>query len=140
MKQSEKKLYDWDRNPVIEDLDEASLEYILTEQMVDQYRDAMDDPHALFPTIAGKHDTRIQGDVYRHEAPMVNTRTMVECFNPPIPGKRLTVAGRIAGRYMWRGRWYVVTEAMCKDEDGRPIDRQTSIHMSRAEEVGKKWQ
>ena len=140
MAEKKKKKYDWYKNPVVEDLPEGSFSYMLTKEMVAQYREAVDDPSALFPTIAGKHDGKPKSNVYEGDGPQVNTRTMVECFNPPIPGKKLTVTGRVAGRYIWRGRQYIATEATCTDEDGRLIDRQASIHMARAEEVGKKWQ
>ncbi len=135
-----KKKYDWYKNPVVEDLPDGTFSYVLTQQMVDQYKEAVNDPHALFPTIAGKHDGRPKGATFEREGSEVNTRTMIECFNAPKPGEKLTVTGRIAGRYIWRGRRYMVTEATCTGEGGRLIDRQASIHMDRAEEVGKKWQ
>lgn len=139
MKQRKKRTYDWEKNPAIEDLPEGTYEYVLTEAMTEEYKYAMDDPDALFPTIAGRHDDRVKNNVYEHGDSVVNTRTMIECFNPPAPNTKLRVSGRIAGRYIWRGRRYIVTEATCKDEDGRLIDRLTTIHMSRPEEVGKKW-
>jgi len=137
---TEKKEYDWDTNPAIEDLPEGSFEYVLTQEMIDEYRAAVGDPEAPFPTIAGKHDIEPQERVYLPGARSVLSRMMVECFNPPVPGKKLTVSGGISGRYVWRGRRYLVKEATCRDEDGRLIERQSSIHMQQPQEVGKKWQ
>lgn len=132
--------YDWETNPAIEDLPDGTFEYVLTQAMIDKYREAVDDPEAQYPTIAGKHDGQPKSNVYSSEGHSVNTRTMIECFNPPVAGKKLIVSGGIAGRYVWRGRHYIVTQATCRDEDGRLIERQASIHMSQSEEVGKKWQ
>ena len=137
---SEKREYDWDTNPAIEDLPEGSFEYVLTQEMVDQYREAVDDPEARYPTIAGKHDIEPKERVYLDDPRAVLSRMMVECFNPPLPGKKLIVTGRINGRYVWRDRRYIVKEATCRDEDGRLIERQSSIHMRSPEEVGRKWQ
>ena len=135
-----KKKYDWYKNPVVEDLEEGSYDYIMTQEMVDQFGEAMEDGNPLFPTIAGKHDGPPKSNIYENEevpGGIINARSMQECFNPPTPGKRLFVTGRIAGRYIWRGYMYEVTEATCVDEDGRLIDRQSSVHRSGAEEMGK---
>ncbi len=140
MNRPKKTEYDWDTNPAIEDLPEGSFEYVLTQEMVDQYREAVDDPEARYPTIAGKHDTKPMKNVYLDGPRSINSRTMVECFNPPVPGKKLLVTGGVNGRYVWRGRRYFVTEATCRDEDGRLIERQSSTHMFTPEEVGRKWQ
>ncbi len=135
-----KKTYDWDSNPAVEALPQGDFEYVLTQELLEQYREAVDDPDALYPTIAGKHDGRPMSNVYESMGSAIATRMMLECFNPPIVGKKLHITGGIDGRYMWRGRRYIVTAATCTDEDGRLIERQTSIHMYAAEEVGKKWQ
>lgn len=140
MSETVKREYDWDTSPAIEDLPEGSFEYVLTQEMIDQYREAVGDPDAPFPTIAGKHDVECKNRIYVNDMPMVLSRMMVECFNPPIPGKTLIVSGGMAGRYVWRGRRYLVKEATCRDEDGRLIERQSSVHLLQTQEVGKKWQ
>jgi hypothetical protein len=135
-----KQTYSWDTNPAVEALSQGDFEYVLTQELLNQYREAVDDPEALFPTIAGKHDGRPMSNVYESSGPAIATRMMIECFNAPTVGKKLKITGGVDGRYIWRGRWYIVTSASCTDEDGRLIERQTSIHMHSAEEVGRKWQ
>ena len=90
MTERAKKKYDWYKNPVVEDMPDGAFDYVMTQEMVDQFAESMDDPNALFPTIAGKHDGRPKGNVYESEETPgggINARTMQECFNPPIPGQ-----------------------------------------------------
>jgi len=46
-----------------------------------------------------------------------------EFFNPPVPGKKIFVTGRIVDKYIRRDKPYLVIEAEAKDEDGRLIER-----------------
>lgn len=50
-------------------------------------------------------------------------------FNVPIPGKKLLKKGKIADKYIKRGKKYVVWETETTDEDGRLIyqSRETSV-------------
>ena len=123
----------WASIPVGDDL--GSLDYVLTEQMVADYRRVVDNPHAAYPTVAARHPANL---FYRKYASIMRVPNMghdSEYFNPPVPGKRITITGRIADKYIRRGNTYIVVEATAVDEDGRLIERSKLIGLAR--EVGK---
>ena len=127
---------DWDALEVGETFEK--YEYVLTQQMIDTYRNGVMDPEAAFPTISHKVDVKQYNKKYRDDG-SVNARCAFYCYNPPIPGKKLTVMSWIAGKYLRRGRNYIVTEAVSVDEDGRLIDRVITHKLKQPSEVGKKW-
>jgi hypothetical protein len=112
--------------------------YVLTQEMIDRYREAVDDPQARFPTISVRADTTSFYEKYE-DAGSVNARCAFHCYNPPVAGKRLTVTAWIADKYTRRDNPYLVTEAVSVDEDGRLIDRVITHELKRPSEVGKKW-
>lgn len=134
--ESEKILLDWDVLEVGETFDK--FEYVLTQEMIDTYRKGVMDPDASFPTIAHKVDVRQYNAKYR-DSGSVNARCSFYCYNPPLPGKKLIVAAKIADKYLRRGKNYIVTEAVSVDEDGRLIDRVITHELKQPNEVGKKW-
>ncbi len=116
----------------------ASFEYVLTTEQLQEYRDSVEDAAALFSTIATKHDFNVLHKKYRVPS-TINAGQVVELFNPPIPGKRIRVSGKVVDKYVRREKPYVVVEATAVDEDGRLIERTTTSQMWKPEEVGKKW-
>jgi len=123
----------WASIPVGDDL--GTLDYVLTEQMVADYCRVVDNPHAAYPTVAARHPANL---FYRKYAAVMRVPNMghdSEYFNPPIPGKRITISGRIADKYIRRGYTYLVVEATAVDEDGRLIERSKLVGLARA--VGK---
>ena len=129
-------LLDWDALEVGETFEK--YEYVLTQEMIDTYRNGVMDPEAAFPTISHKVDVKQYSKRYRDDG-SVNARCAFYCYNPPIPGKKLTVMAWIADKYLRRGRNYIVTEAVSVDEDGRLIDRVITHELKQPSEVGKKW-
>ena len=127
---------DWDALEVGETFEK--FEYLLTREMIDTYRKGVMDPEASFPTIAHKVDVRQYNNRYT-DAGSVNARCAFHCYNPPTPGKRLTVTAWIADKYLRRGKNYIVTEAVSVDEDGRLIDRVITHELKQPSEVGRKW-
>lgn len=117
----------------------GSYEYVLTQEMLDDFREAAGDPEASFPTLAVKHDATSLNMVYRDTTGGVNAGNEVEFFNPPIPGKKIRVSGRIADKYVRRDKPYLVIEATATDEDGRLLERLRTYQMKKPDEVGKKW-
>ena len=77
--------------------------------------------------------------VYRDNG-SVNARCAFYCYNPPLPGKRITVQAWIADSTHAEARTYIVTEAVSVDEDGRLLDRVITHELKQPTEVGKKWQ
>jgi hypothetical protein len=117
----------------------GSYEYVLTQQMLDEYRKSVDDPEAVFPTIAVKHDATALAMVYEDTTGGVNAGNEIEFHNPPIPGKKIRVTGRIHDKYIRREKPYLVIEATAVDEDGRLIEKMRTYQMKKPDEVGKKW-
>ena len=117
----------------------GSYEYLLTQEMVDEFRKSVDDPEAVFPTIAVKHDATALGMTYQDNTGGVNAGNEMEFHNPPIAGKKIVVTGRIHDKYTRRDKPYLVIEATATDEDGRLIEKMRTYQMKKPDEVGKKW-
>jgi len=99
----------------------------------------IEDPDAQFPTIAVKHGSTALSLAFSTSGGGVNARGEAEFFNPPVPGKKIFVTGRIVDKYIRRDKPYLVIEAEAKDEDGRLIERTRTYQMRKPDEVGKKW-
>ena len=82
MADAQLKLFDYDKAQIGEAL--GSYEYILTQEMVDTFRESVDDPDAQFPTLGVKHDATAFAMVYDDQIGTVNAGNQVEFFNPPI--------------------------------------------------------
>ena len=117
----------------------GSYEYVLTQEMLDNFRSSVDDPDAPFPTLAVKHDATAFAMVYDDQTGGVNAGNEVEFFNPPLPGKKIRVTGRIHDKYLRRDKPYMVIEATAEDEDGRLLEKLRTYQMKKPDEVGKKW-
>ncbi len=128
---------EYDKLQIGEEL--GSYEYVLTQEMVDEYRKSVDDPEAVFPTIAVKHDATALGMTYEDNTGGVNAGNEMEFHNPPVPGKKILVTGRIHDKYSRRDKPYLVIEATATDEDGRLIEKMRTYQMKKPDEVGKKW-
>ena len=105
MADTQLKLFDYDKAQIGEAL--GSYEYILTQEMVDTFRESVDDPDAQFPTLGVKHDATAFAMVYDDQIGTVNAGNQVEFFNPPIIGKKIIVHGRIADKYLRRDKPYI---------------------------------
>jgi hypothetical protein len=130
-------LLDWDKLQEGQEL--PSFSYVLTQEMINDFRKGVDDPEAAFPTISHKVDVNSYHKVYR-DAGSVNARCAFYCYNPPVAGKRIFVQAWIADKYLRRGKNYIVTQAVSVDEDGRLLDRVITHELKQPSEVGKKWQ
>ena len=137
MADEELKLFNYDNIEIGEEL--GSYEYVLTQEMLDNFRASVQDPDACFPTLAVKHDATALNMVYNDQTGGVNAGNEVEFFNPPIVGKKIFVKGRIHDKYLRRDKPYMVIEATAVDEDGRMLERLRTYQMKKPDEVGKKW-
>lgn len=131
------KQFDFDKIVIGEEL--GSYEYLLTQEMLDNFRASIDDPDASFPTLAVKHDATALAMVYEDNTGGVNAGNEVEFFNPPIPGKKVRVTGCVADKYLRRDKPYLVIEATAIDEDGRLLEKLRTYQMKKPDEVGRKW-
>ena len=132
------KTFNYDTAQIGEAL--GSYEYVLTQEMLNNFRAAVGDPEAAFPTLGVKHDATALAMVYEDKTGGVNAGNEVEFFNPPIPGKKIRVTGRIHDKYLRRDKPYLVIEATATDEDGRLLEKLRTYQMKKPDEVGKKWQ
>lgn len=131
-----RKPLDWEKLEIGETF--PAFSYVLTQEMLDEYRTGVMDPEAAFPTISHKVDVGAFNRAYK-DAGSVNARCAFYCYNPPAPGKRITVHAWIADKYLRRGKTYICTEAVSVDEDGRLLDRVITHELKQPGEVGKKW-
>ena len=131
------KLFDYNTIEIGEEL--GSYEYLLTQEMLDSFRASIDDPDASFPTLAVKHDATAFAMVYEDNTGGVNAGNEVVFYNPPIPGKKIRVTGRIADKYLRRDKPYIVIEATAVDEDGRLLEKLSTYQLKKPDELGKKW-
>jgi hypothetical protein len=112
---------------------------VVTQEQIDNYRLAVDDPDAAFPGIAPRADVFRSEDKYGGCMGRVNARFIREYYNPPIPGKRIYFTGGIADKYVLRGLPYCVLQVTAVDEDERLIEKTTMHEMVRTKAVGEKW-
>lgn len=110
----------YDMIEVGEDL--GSYDYVLTEQMVSDYRLVVGNPHAAYPTVAARHPANLFYRRYAGRMRVPNMGQDSQYFHPPIAGKRIDVSATIADKYERRGRQYLVIEARAVDEDGRLVE------------------
>ena len=130
-------LFNYDDVEIGEEL--GSYEYELTQEMSDLYRKAVDDPDAVFPTIAVKHDATSLALAYDDQTGSITAGNEIDLHNPPVPGKKIRVTGRIHDKFIRRDKPYLVIEATATDEDGRLIERMRTYQIKKPEELGKKW-
>ena len=137
MAERQLKIFDYDAIEIGEEL--GSYEYLLTQEMLDNFRASIDDPEASFRTLAVKHDATAFAMVYEDNTGGVNAGNEVEFYSPPTPGKKIRVTGRVADKYLRRDKPYMVIEATAIDEDGRLLEKLRTYQMKKPDEVGKKW-
>lgn len=118
----------WEALQVGEEL--PSYEYLLTQEMLDAYRRVVENPNAAYPTIAGRHPDHCFRNRYADQMRLPNCGQESEYFQPPVPEKRIRVTGRIADKYIRRGKAYVVVEATSVDEDDHPIETSRLIGLA----------
>jgi hypothetical protein len=130
--EAESKHAVWDSIPVGDDL--GSLDYVMTAQMIADYRRVVDNPHAAYPTVAGRHPANLFYSKYRSRMRVPNMGHDSEYYTPPVAGMRITVTARIADKYIRRDKPYLVIEATATDQEGRLIEVSRLVGLAR--EVG----
>jgi len=100
----------------------AHLEYLITEDKLKLYQDAVEYPEASFPSIAVKEYIEVLIRKYG-PIPVISAKHKERYFCPPRPNKRVQVTGWVRDKYQRRGRNWLVVETFAVDEDGREIVR-----------------
>jgi len=108
---------------------------VVTQSKIDENRKALDWPEAPFPVLHGTKPDSTKALF----PPRVNARSIRQFFNPPIPGKKVTLRMRIVDKYLRDGAPYVVEQTTATDEDGRIIEVMTVHQLLRTKKVGEKW-
>lgn len=133
----------WEAIEIGEDL--GSLDYLLTAEMIADYRRVVENPTAAYPTIAARHPANLFYRKYRGKMRVPNTGQDSQYYNPPIAGKRIQISASIVDKYIRREKPYLVIEATATDEDGRLIEVSRLVGLAREvgqpalAEVAKKW-
>jgi hypothetical protein len=98
------------------------LSYVLTSEKLATFRQVVGDPEAVFPTIASKDYANLFST--RYEQPgFVNAKHESWYLSPPDEGETITTTGRLADKYVRRGRAYLVVATRSVGADQRPIVR-----------------
>jgi hypothetical protein len=133
----------WESIPVGDDL--GSLDYVMTAEMIADYRRVVDNPIAAYPTISARHPARLFYRKYKEVMRVPNSGHDSQYFNPPIAGKRITISARVVDKYIRRDKPYLIIEATAVDEDGRVIEISRLVGLARQvgrpahADVASKW-
>lgn len=133
----------WDDIPVGEDL--GVMEYVLTAEMIADYRRVVGNPNAAYATVAARHPANLFYRKYKSLMRVPNTGHDSQYFNPPVADKKMIVTATIADKYIRRNKKYIIVEAKAVDEDGRLIEISRLVGMARPiglpalEAVAQKW-
>jgi hypothetical protein len=119
----------WESIPIGDDL--GSLDYIMTAEMIADYRRVVDNPFAAYPTVAARHPANLIYRKYKEVMRVPNSGQDSEYFNPPIAGKRITISAKIVDKYIRREKPYLIVEATATDEDGRLIEISRLVGLAR---------
>ena len=133
----------WDNAKVGEVLE--PYEYVITQAMFDEYREVVENPHAVYPTVAGRHALRAWTNRYG-PATLMNVGAECEYFNPVVPGKKIRVEAKVVDKYLRRGKPFILVDSVSVDEDGRLIEKSRLVGMTATPakplfaEVAGKWE
>jgi hypothetical protein len=106
------------------------LSYVLTAEKLATFRSVIGDPEAVFPTIASKDYANLFST--RYEQPgFINAKHESWYQSPPHEGETITTTGRLADKYVRRGRAYLVLETCSVGADQREIVRSKTTLMLR---------
>ncbi|MBM3943546.1 MAG: hypothetical protein FJ316_11645 [SAR202 cluster bacterium] len=107
------------------------LEYVVTQEQLNAFRQAVDFPEAACLSIAVKEYaevlTRKHGRI-----PVVSAKHQDYYLRPPRLNKRIQVTGWVREKYQRRGRHWLVVETFAVDEDGTEIVRSRHTFLVRA--------
>jgi hypothetical protein len=116
------------------------ISYVADEATMRRYGAAIGIPTgiALFPTVPARHT-----DILRHVdggvSGSVNTRMMMELFQPVRPGDVLTLSGQIIAVYERRGKPYLTVQAETRNQDGVVVERLRKTVVTSLAKVRDKW-
>ena len=98
------------------------LEYVVTEELLRQFRDVVEFPDACFPNLAVKEYIEVLTRKYGY-LPVISAKHTERYYSHPRVGNRIQVSGWVRDKYRRRGRDWLVVETFAVDEIGREILR-----------------
>lgn len=120
----------------------GSIEFVVTDEMIDVYLDAMELSHPWFTTGASPYTSRLapsdmiaklamtevfQNFTQRELGPNMRARQAFKFYAPVRSGTKVKATGRLTEKYERRGKRFVTMEALFTDEQGNPLllDKRT---------------
>jgi hypothetical protein len=104
------------------------LEYIITPEHLQLFREAVEFPEACFPSIAAKEYAEVLVRKHGH-IPLVSAKHQDRYLRPPRLLKRIQVTGWVREKYQRRGQRWLVVETFAVDEDGMEVLRSHHTFM-----------
>ena len=114
----------------------GSIEFMVTDQMIDEYLEAMEFSHPWFTTGAAPYPSRLapsdmiaklamtevfQNYIQRELGPNMRARQAFKFYAPIRVGMKVKATGRLAEKYERRGKRFVTMEALFTDEQGAAL-------------------
>ena len=98
------------------------MEYVVTEENLALFRNAVDYPEAGFPSIAVKEPAHVLARKFG-PLPLFSVKHQERYFRPPQLNRRVQVTGWVREKYQQRGRSWLEVETFAVDEIGTEILR-----------------
>lgn len=98
------------------------ISYVLTQQKLDSFRAAVNDPDAVLTTIASKDYSYLLATKYERSS-KINARHEAWYSRAPVVGEEISVSGELADKYVKRDRRYVVVRTRSVGASGDEIAR-----------------
>lgn len=98
------------------------ITYVLTQEKLDSFRDAVNDPDALLTTIASKDYSYLLATRYERSS-KINARHEAWYSRAPVVGEEISVSGELADKYVKRDRRYIVVRTRSVGSEGDEIAR-----------------
>lgn len=108
------------------------LEYMVTLEGLETYRQAVDYPHAAYPNIVARECLEITDQKMKMGSSESVTH-VDRYFRPPVVGRRVQVTGWLRENRQRRGREQWLVETFAVDDIGTEILRSSHVFRSAAE-------
>ena len=115
----------------------AHLEYVITAEKLQLFREAVEYQQAQFPSIAAKEYLKVLTGKYGY-VPVISIEHEDLYYSPPRLNKRIQVTGWVRAKCQRLGRHWLVVETLAIDEDGTEIVR--SRHTFLIDGLGAGWE
>lgn len=98
------------------------LEYVITPEQLQLFREAVEFPEACFPSIAAKEYAEVLVRKHGHIL-VISAKHQDHYLRPPRLLKRIQVTGWVREKYQRRDQRWLMVETFAVDEDGMEVLR-----------------